>query len=38
VAELVGGQILSYTGAPTVAHVTDKRPVYSTTSDFDKLD
>jgi len=28
VAELVGGQILSYTGAPTVAPATDKRPVY----------
>ena len=28
VAELVGGQILTYTGAPTVALETDKRPVY----------
>jgi hypothetical protein len=28
VAELVGGQILSYTGAPTIAPETDKRPVY----------
>lgn len=28
VAELVGGQILAYTGAPTVALETDKRPVY----------
>ena len=28
VAELVGGQILSYTGSPTIAPATDKRPVY----------
>ena len=28
VAEIVGGQILSYTGAPTIAVETDKRPVY----------
>lgn len=28
VAELVGGQILSYTGSPTIAPETDKRPVY----------
>lgn len=28
VAELVGGQILTYTGAPTVALETDRRPVY----------
>jgi hypothetical protein len=38
VAELVGGQILSYTGAPTVAPATDKRPVYNPSGDFDKLD
>jgi hypothetical protein len=28
VAELVGGQILAYPGAPTVAPATDKRPKY----------
>ena len=28
VAEIVGGQILSYSGAPTIAVETDKRPVY----------
>ena len=28
VAELVGGQILSHTGSPTIAPETDKRPVY----------
>jgi hypothetical protein len=28
VAELVGGQILTYTGAPTVAPESDKRPKY----------
>lgn len=28
VAELVGGQILSSTGSPTIAPITDKRPVY----------
>ena len=28
VAELVGGHILSYTGSPTIAPITDKRPVY----------
>ena len=38
VAELVGSQILSYTGSPTIAPETDKRPVYSTASDFDALD
>ena len=29
VAELVGGQIISYEGSPTVALATDKRPVYN---------
>ena len=38
VAELVGGQILSYTGDPTVAPQSDKRPAYDSTADFDKLD
>ncbi len=28
VAELVGGQILAHSGAPTIAPETDKRPVY----------
>jgi hypothetical protein len=28
VAEIVGGQILTHTGAPTVALASDKRPVY----------
>ena len=28
VAELVGGHILSYTGSPTIAPITDKRPAY----------
>jgi hypothetical protein len=28
VAELVGGQILTHTGAPTVVHESDKRPKY----------
>jgi hypothetical protein len=27
-AELLGGQILAYTGSPTIAPETDKRPVY----------
>lgn len=38
VAELVGGQILSYTGAPTIAPESDRRPVYDAKSDFDTLD
>lgn len=38
VAELIGGQILSHPGAPTVVPVTDKRPVYDASGDFDKLD
>ena len=38
VAELVGGQILSYTGAPTVAHQSDKRPAYDVSADFEKID
>lgn len=36
-AELIGGQILSHTGAPTVAPETDKRPVYSVADDFEDL-
>jgi hypothetical protein len=38
VAELVGGHILTHTGAPTVALETDKRPAYNPTADFDALD
>lgn len=38
VAELVGGQILTHTGAPTIAPETDKRPVYNPADDFDALD
>jgi hypothetical protein len=38
VAELVGGQILSHTGAPTIALETDKRPVYNPADDFDNLE
>ena len=37
-AELIGGQILTHTGAPTVALETDKRPVYSVADDFEKLE
>lgn len=36
VAELVGGQILTYTGAPTVALATDKRPVYDRLAEAQK--
>jgi hypothetical protein len=38
VAELVGGQILTNPGAPTVAPETDKRPAYSVADDFEKLE
>ena len=38
VAELVGGQILTHTGAPTIAPETDKRPVYNPADDFETLD
>lgn len=36
VAELVGGQILAYTGAPTIAPETDKRPVYDRLAEAQK--
>ena len=36
VAELVGGQILSYTGAPTIAPQTDKRPAYDRLAEAQK--
>ena len=38
VAELVGGQILTHTGAPTIALETDKRPVYNPADEFDNLE
>ena len=38
VAELVGGHILTHTGAPTIAPETDKRPVYNPADDFDNLE
>ena len=38
VAEILGGQVLTHQGAPTVAPATDKRPAYDATGDFDKLD
>lgn len=38
VAELVGGQILAHTGAPTIALESDKRPTYNPADDFEKLD
>lgn len=38
VAEVVGGQILTHTGAPTIAPETDKRPVYNPADDFDNLE
>lgn len=37
VAELVGGQILNHTGAPTIALEGDKRPTYNPADDFDTL-
>jgi hypothetical protein len=38
VATLVGGQILSHKGAPTVVPQTDKRPPYDNAADFTTLD
>lgn len=38
VAELVGGQILNRTGAPTIAPESDKRPTYNPADDFESLD
>lgn len=38
VAELVGGQILTHTGAPTIAPETDKRPAYNPANEFEKLE
>ena len=38
IAELVGGHILTHTGAPTIALESDKRPVYNPADDFDNLE
>lgn len=38
VAELVGGQILNRTGAPTIALESDKRPTYNPADDFENLE
>ena len=38
VAEVVGGHILTNTGAPTIAPETDKRPAYNPADDFDNLE
>lgn len=38
VAELVGGQILTHTGAPTVAPESDKRPAYNPADEFENLE
>lgn len=38
VAELLGGQILTHSGAPTVALASDKRPAYSPADEFTNLD
>ena len=37
VAELLGGQILSHTGAPTIATEKDRRPAYNPADDFENL-
>lgn len=38
VAELLGDLITREPGRPTIAPITDKRPVYDRTADFDNLD
>ena len=38
VAELVGGHILTPTGAPTVVPESDKRPAYNPADDFENLE
>lgn len=38
VAELVGGHILTNTGAPTIALESDKRPTYNPADEFEKLE
>ncbi len=37
VAELLSGQILAHTGAPTIAPENDRRPAYNPADDFEKL-
>ena len=38
VAELLSGQILSHTGAPTIATEKDRRPAYNPADDFENID
>lgn len=38
VAELVGGHILTNTGAPTIAPESDKRPAYNPADDFERME
>lgn len=38
VAELIGGQILSHAGAPTIAPESDRRPAYNPADEFENLD
>ena len=38
VAELLSGQILSHTGAPTIANEKDRRPAYNPADDFENID
>ena len=38
VAELLSGQILSHTGAPTIATEKDRRPAYNPADEFEKLE
>ena len=38
VAELLGGQILSHTGAPTIATEKDRRPAYNPADDFENIE
>lgn len=38
VAELVGGHILTHSGAPVIAPATDKRPAYNPADEFDNLE
>ena len=38
VAELIGSQILSHAGAPTIAPESDRRPAYNPADEFENLD
>ena len=38
VAELLSGQILSHTGAPTIAPEKDRRPAFNPADDFENID